>query len=83
MPFTLDGQRGETIIESKGVLHRIGFSIDRIRQEPRIGRVCETSPVKTGTRVIVKWGYSASSILDAAKARFLQVAEDYTGSIHI
>lgn len=34
MPFVLDGERGETIIESQGVAHRISFSIDRIRQEP-------------------------------------------------
>jgi DNA topoisomerase VI subunit B len=78
MPFALDGERGETIIESQGVAHRIGFSIDRIRQEPRISRVCETSPVKAGTRITVQWPDSASSILDDAKARFLQVAEDYT-----
>jgi DNA topoisomerase VI subunit B len=78
MPFSLDGESGETVIESQGVLHRIGFSTDRIRQEPRISRLCETSPIKTGTKVTVKWPDSASSIIDDAKARFLQVAEDYT-----
>jgi Histidine kinase-, DNA gyrase B-, and HSP90-like ATPase len=48
MPFALDGECGETVIESQSVAHRIGFSIDRIRQEPRISHVCETSPVKSG-----------------------------------
>ncbi len=29
MPFALDGERGETMIESHGVSHRIAFAIDR------------------------------------------------------
>jgi hypothetical protein len=78
MPFSLDGERGETVIESQGVAHRIEFSIDPIRQEPRIVRVCEASLVKTGTRISVAWPDSASSILDGAQADFLQIAEDYT-----
>jgi Histidine kinase-, DNA gyrase B-, and HSP90-like ATPase len=78
MPFALDRDRGETIIESQCAAHRIGFSIDRIRQEPRISRVCETSLVKSGARITLRWPISACSILDGAKARFLQVAEDYT-----
>ena len=48
MPFALDGELGETIIESHGVSHRVGFAIDQIRQEPRISHVCKTSPVKSG-----------------------------------
>jgi hypothetical protein len=47
MPFALDGESGETTIEGRGIVHRITFSIDPIRQEPRISRVCETSSVKT------------------------------------
>jgi hypothetical protein len=78
MPFALDGESGETTIEGRGIVHRITFSIDPIRQEPRISRVCETSSVKTGAKITVRWPNSASSILDHSKARFLQVAEDYT-----
>ena len=78
MPFALDGERGETTIESQGVAHRITFSIDPIRQEPRLVRVCEDSSVKNGTRVAVSWPISASSILDDAQANFLRIAEDYT-----
>ena len=78
MPFALDGERGETTIESQGVAHRITFSIDPIRQEPRIVRVCEDSLVKSGTRIAVSWPISASSILDDAQADFLRIAEDYT-----
>jgi hypothetical protein len=78
MPFVLDGQKGETIIESREVAHRIGFSIDRIRQVPRITRTCEVSLVKTGIKITVTWPDSASSTLDSARARFLQIVEDYT-----
>jgi DNA topoisomerase VI subunit B len=78
MPFALDGECGETVIDSHGVAHRINFSIDPIRREPRISRVCETSPIKFGNKITVKWPDSASSILDDARLRFLQVAEDYT-----
>jgi hypothetical protein len=55
MGFALDGERGETIIESGGIAHRITFSIDPIRQEPRIVRVCGDSFVKNGTRISVSW----------------------------
>jgi Histidine kinase-, DNA gyrase B-, and HSP90-like ATPase len=78
MPFALDGERGDTLIESQGVAHRISFSIDRIRQEPKVTRVFETSSVKNGTRITVHWPDSASSILDDAKPRFLQIAKNYT-----
>jgi DNA topoisomerase VI subunit B len=78
MPFALDGGRGETTIESQGVAHRITFSIDPIRQEPRLVRVCEGSLVKSGTRIAVSWPDSARSILDDARDRFLRIAEDYT-----
>ena len=78
MPFALDGERGDTTIESQGVAHRITFSIDPIRQEPRIVRVCEGSLVKSGTRIAVSWPVSASSILDEARDDFLRIAEDCT-----
>ena len=78
MPFALDGERGETTIESHSVAHQVAFSIDPIRQEPRIVRVCEGSLVKSGTRIVVSWPISASSILDYAQADFLRIAEDYT-----
>lgn len=42
MGFALDGERGETIIESGGGLHRITFSIDPIRQEPRSSASAKT-----------------------------------------
>ena len=77
MGFALTGERGETVIESQGVAHRIAFAADRIRQEPRIEHITGPSLVKTGTSVTVGWPNSASSILASAKSHFLQIADDF------
>ena len=77
MPFALHGERGETLIESRGVLHRITFTIDPIHREPRIEHQQGTCGVKIGTKFTVIWPNSASLTLDQAKDRFLQVAHAY------
>src|SRR5262249_37145232 len=77
MPFALDGERGETTIEAHGVLHRIVFSIDRIRREPKITHTKEASPVKNGTRVTVRWLNSACSKFTDANPRFLPTALNF------
>jgi DNA topoisomerase VI subunit B len=59
MPFALDGTKGDTIIESKGIAHRISFRVDHVRQEPKIEHVRTDSDVKTGTRMTVQWPVSA------------------------
>ena len=53
MAFALDGAGSETAIEAHGVAHRVTFSIDRIRREPKITHIREASPVRIGTRIIV------------------------------
>jgi DNA topoisomerase VI subunit B len=78
MPFVLDGQRGRVEIEAKGIRHSVNFSVDQIRQEPLIEHATEVSSVTTGAAVRVWWPNSPRSILDDAKARFLQVADDFT-----
>ncbi len=77
MPFALDGERGEVLIESQGVAHSIVFTIDRIRQTPQIEHVQEPSTIRIGARVAVRWPNSACSILIRAAARFLQLAAHY------
>jgi Caudovirus prohead serine protease len=77
MGYALDGTRGETVIESRGVAHRITFSVDQLRQEPRIIHEMLPSRVTDGTCFTVMWPDSASSILQNAKTRFLQIAEDF------
>ena len=77
MPFVLDGKQGRVKVESRGVEHEIVFSVDSIRQEPVIDHQRRTTNVKTGTIATVLWPNSACSILVDAKARFLQIAEDF------
>jgi len=77
MPYALDGDRGVVDIVSRGTAHHIVFAVDRIRQEPRISHTQAAASVKNGTSVTVSWPDSACSILASAKARFLQIAEDF------
>lgn len=78
MPFVLDGEHGRVDIETGGKRYAIEFRVDRIRQEPVIDLQEESSDVRIGTVVRVLWPDSPRSILVDAKARFLQIAEDYT-----
>ena len=78
MPFALDGHRGETIIESRGIAHRIVFAADQIRQEPKIEHcTIPNQIVKNGTCVTVRWPDAASVYLGASRSRFLQMAAEY------
>jgi YD repeat-containing protein len=77
MPFALDRSEGEAIIHARGVRHRITFRVDHVRQEPKIEHFQEISDVRNGTSVTLRWPRSACSILVSAKARFLQIAQDY------
>jgi DNA topoisomerase VI subunit B len=78
MPYALSGERGETIIESRGVAHHIDFTTDRVRQTPLIDMTREPSPVQIGTRVTVRWPNSACSILHDAGPRLVPLAGKYT-----
>jgi DNA topoisomerase VI subunit B len=79
VPFVLDGQAGRVDVTALGVRHEINVKVDRIRQEPRVEHVRhEDRSVKSGTSVKVYWPSSACSILTEARARFLQIAEDFT-----
>jgi DNA topoisomerase VI subunit B len=58
MPYVLDGRRGETVIESRGVRHEIAFTVDPIRLTPVIEHVAQPSTLTTGTRVTIRWPQS-------------------------
>src|SRR5208337_4620049 len=75
MGFVLDGNRGETLIEARGVAHRIVFRVDQIRLEPDIVHEKAVSPVRDGTRVTIQW----PSALDDEQLylAFLRLASDY------
>jgi hypothetical protein len=79
MPFVLSvGKHRVVEIKAQGKRHRIDFAVDQLRQEPVIGYSDEPSDWKSGTEVKVHWPDLACSMLADAKARFLQIADDYT-----
>ena len=46
---------GVTIVESRGVRHRIEFRVDHINNQPKIIHTTEASPVEIGTRLTINW----------------------------
>lgn len=79
MPFVLDGKEGRISITSRGIRHNVNLRVDSIRQEPIIEhKQAEHRLVKNGTVVNLPWPESACSILTTAKARFLQITDDYS-----
>ena len=79
MPFALDPEIGGVVeIRAKGMSHLIECSVDRIRQEPVLSHDAgPTEEEESGTSVRVDWPDSASLRLIHAKARFLQIVDDY------
>jgi hypothetical protein len=62
MGFVLgDGKTNETWIESRGVKHRVEFSVNQIKQEPIVHDRQTRSKVTTGTRVTVWWPFNVGS----------------------
>ena len=78
VPFVLDGSTGAVEIAAGGLTHRVQVEVDRIQQKPVVEH--EETPVdgSKGTTVRLVWPDSACSILEAARDRFLQLAEDFT-----
>jgi DNA topoisomerase VI subunit B len=77
MPFALDGGRGESVIESRGVKHSVIFEVDAIRRTPKVSLETARSAVKTGTKITIQWPVCASIQLQETKPRFVQIVEDY------
>jgi DNA topoisomerase VI subunit B len=46
---------GVTIIEARGVKHRIEFSVDHINNQPKIAHDISPSSITVGTKVTVEW----------------------------
>jgi hypothetical protein len=66
MSYVLGDQaKGETWIESRGVKHRIVFSVNQIKQQPIVKDIRTRSRVTTGTRVTVFWPDTDKAIVDA------------------
>jgi hypothetical protein len=59
MAYVLNERHGEqasgkTVIEANGLAHQIAFSVDHIKQEPRIEHTTKPSSVMRGTRITVE-----------------------------
>jgi DNA-binding transcriptional regulator YdaS (Cro superfamily) len=83
MSYVLDEGKGEersstTIIEARGLAHRIVFGVDHIRQEPKIEHTTNPSPVTSGTKITVTLPLRYQGwAVDYARDQFLRLAESY------
>jgi hypothetical protein len=58
---------GVTIIEARGVKHRIEFQVDHVNNQPKIVRRTSASPVTIGTRITrpsLRWDDAVQLVLD-------------------
>jgi len=78
MAFALDGERGETLIEARGIAHLVKFTIDPITLEPRAAVERTPSPVNNGTRLSLRWPAKACQLIAKAGPRFLPFVAAYT-----
>ena len=86
MAYVLNERLGEeacgvTVIEAHGIAHHIAFSVDHIKQEPRIEHTTRPSKIVRGTRVIVDLplvGEHGYDIVASVEASFLKLASAYT-----
>src|SRR5262245_57227476 len=90
MGYVLDRERqdgnaeavGVTMIESRGIEHRIEFRVDHVNNEPRIAHTTSPSPVKVGSRITINWPaipyYADATRLDYGRGGFIRLAEGYS-----
>jgi hypothetical protein len=77
MAFALDGERGETLIEARGIAHLVRFTIDPVTLEPRVAIDRTPSSVNNGTRLSLRWPAKACHLIAAAASRFLPLVAAY------
>jgi DNA topoisomerase VI subunit B len=75
--YVLQGAAGDaagvTIVETRGVAHRIEFRVDHINNQPRIFHSTTPSPISTGTRFTIHW--PDPDLLD--EVEFVQLVGSY------
>jgi hypothetical protein len=67
---------GVTIIETRGIAHRIEFRVDHVNNQPKIIHTTAESPVKVGTRLTIKWP-PQDDLSEYAEDRFKQLIASY------
>src|SRR5262249_33055270 len=82
MGYVLDREHAEadaagvTIIESRGITHRIEFRVDHINNQPKIAHIATPSAHKVGTRITIEWPRSELLLL-AAEQPFKHLTQSY------
>jgi DNA topoisomerase VI subunit B len=66
---------GVTVIESRGVQHRVEFRVDHVNSQPRIVHTTAPSSVEAGTRFAIHW--PASNLLKHSADRFKRLVRAY------
>jgi len=66
---------GVTIIEARGVEHRIEFRVDHVNNQPRIVHTTVPSPVEVGTKLTIHW--PASNLLEYAAGQVKRLVRAY------
>jgi DNA topoisomerase VI subunit B len=78
MPCALDNAApGETMIEARGLEHRIAFEIDPLREIPVTHYEQAASVGRNGTRITIRWPERASSILEGGQSGFFQAVRAF------
>jgi DNA topoisomerase VI subunit B len=68
---------GVTIIESRGIRHRIEFRADHISNEPKIVHTTAPSAVAIGTRLTINWPQK-SNLFETGKGQIIQLIDAYS-----
>jgi DNA topoisomerase VI subunit B len=68
---------GVTIIETRGVEHRIEFRVDHINNQPKIVHTKAASPVTAGTKLTIQWP-EKTRLVEYAANRFKELVGAYT-----
>jgi hypothetical protein len=66
---------GVTIIEVRGVEHRIEFRVDHVSNQPKIVHTTAPSPVAVGTRFTIKW--QRPDLLEYTAGQFKRLVQAY------
>jgi DNA topoisomerase VI subunit B len=67
---------GVTIIESRGIAHRIEFRVDHVNNQPRIAHTTTPCTRNVGTRITIEWPRSELLLL-VAEQQFKHLTQAY------
>jgi DNA topoisomerase VI subunit B len=67
---------GVTIIETRGVKHRIEFRVDHINNQPKITHTTMPSAIDVGTKITIEWPTS-EALQRYVEQRFKELAQAY------